>query len=375
MTKMKYKILLSLSLLIVIIFFITTIILAINYFPRQAEILFGSADSKLDFSQRLIYSVRLLASQNQLLGVGKQTGKPVEVSIDAGETADQVSKELFDNGVILNANAFTTYLFYSGLDIRIRAGKYEISPGKNSVEISHLICDLTPDVVKFVILPGMRVEEIAAMLPTSGLNIDPDEFIRLVNNPPANFLKEEIMGVNSLEGFLYPDEYFFDRNTMVTRFIETLVNRFFDQITPDLIEGLQSNGLNLNQGIVLASIIQREKILKEEGPLIASIFYNRLASGMKLDSDATIQYSVGNQLAGWWKNTLTSQDFQITSPSNTYINFGLPPAAICNPDINSLKAAAFPEKTGYYFFQAKCDQSGRHDFFVTYEEQKNHLCN
>ena len=372
---MKYRTLLSVTLFFVIIFFIATIILAIYYFPHQAENIFGPADSKLDFSQRMIYSVRLLASQNQLLGIGNQTGEPIEVSINSGETADQVSKNLFNEGIILNANAFATYLIYSGLDIRIRVGKYEISPGKNSVEISRLICDLTPDVIKFVILPGMRVEEIAAMLLTSGLNIDQDEFIRLVKNPQSQLLREEIKGLNSLEGFLFPDIYFFARNTTVNKFIEELVNHFFDQITPDLIEGFHSNGLNLNQGVILASIIQREKILKEEGPLIASVFYNRLASGMKLDSDATIQYAVGNQLVGWWKNPLVTKDFHISSPYNSYLNFGLPSTAICDPDLNSLKAAAFPAKTGFYFFQAKCDNSGRHDFFVTYEEQKNHLCN
>jgi UPF0755 protein len=371
---MKYKIFLSLSLLIVIILFITTIILAINYLPQQAEIIFGHADSKLDLSQRLIYSVRLLASQNQLLGIGKQTDKPVEISIETGQTAEQVSKELFRQGLILNADALAIYLSYSGLDIRIRAGKYVINPGKNSIEISHLICDLTPDSVKFVILPGMRVEEIAAMLPTSGMNIGPDEFIQLVKNPPAKLLRKEIEGANSLEGVLYPDEYFFTRNTETSKFIETLIDRFFEKVPTELINGLNSNGLSLNQGIVLASIIQKERVTDEDGPKIASVFYNRLKSGMKLDSDATIQYSVGNSLVGWWKYPLVTQDFQKPSPFNTYANFGLPLTAICNPDIDSLQAAAFPEKTDYYFFQAKCDQSGRHDFFKTYEEQINHLC-
>ena len=372
---MKYKAFLSLTLFLVIFFFCVTIILAVGFIPKQAEILFGPAGSKLDFSQRLIYSVRLLALQNQLLGIGNKTEKPIEVIIDTGEKADEVAKELFAEGIILNANAFKFYLIYSGLDISIRAGKYEIGPGKNSVEISHLICDITPNVVKFVILPGMRVEEIAAMLPTSGLQIDPDEFIRLVKNPPIELLREEIKDVNSLEGYLYPDEYSFTRSTAVSKFIETLVGHFFEQISPRLIEGLRSNGLNLNQGVILASIIQREKVFNDEGPIIASVFYNRLSSGMRLESDATIQYAVGDQSVGWWKNPLTSQDFQFMSPYNTYININLPPTAICNPDINSLMAVAFPAKSDFYFFQAKCDQSGRHDFFVTYEEQKNHLCN
>ena len=372
---MKYKRLLSFSLLLVIVLFITTIILAVRYFPQQAEILFGPADLKLDFSQRLIYSLRLLASQNQLLGVGIKNKEITQITIDKGETADQVSKKLFNEGVILDANAFKTFLVYSGLDTRIRSGKYEIDPGKNSIDISRLICDLTPDLVKFIILPGMRVEEIAALLPTSGLNIDPEELIRSVKNPQSKKWREELNGVNSLEGYLYPGQYIFARNTTVNKFIEELVNRFFEQITSDLIEGLRLNGLDLNQGVILASIIQREKILPEESPLIASVFYNRLSSGMKLESDPTIQYAAGNQMTSWWKNPLVTQDFQITSPYNTYLNYGLPPTAICNPDLDSLKAAAFPQKTGYYFFLAKCDQSGAHDFFVTYEEQKNHLCN
>jgi UPF0755 protein len=153
------------------------------------------------------------------------------------------------------------------------------------------------------------------------------------------------------------------------------VNHFFDNITPIIIEGIKANGLSLNQGVVLASIIQREKIVQEDSPIIASVFYNRLTSGMMLNSDATIQYAVGDQQVGWWKNPLVTQDFQIPSVYNTYIEFGLPPAAICNPDLNSLNAAAFPAKTGFYFFQAKCDHSGKHNFYATYEEQKNNLCN
>ncbi len=372
---MKYKLILSFTLFLVAIFFITTIIFAINYFPQQAKILFGSADPQLDFSQKLIYSVRLLASQNQLLEGGNQTGKPVEILINSGETADQISKKLFEERIILNANAFALYLKYSGLDVHIRAGKYELDPGKNSIEISKIICDLDPDTVKFIILPGLRVEEIAALLPTSGLNIDPEEFLHLVKNPPFQFLREEMAGVNSLEGFLFPNDYYFARKTNVNEFVQTLVDHFFDNITPAIIEGIKAKGLSLNQGVVLASIIQREKIVQEDSPIIASVFYNRLTSGMMLNSDATIQYAVGDQLVGWWKNPLVTQDFQIPSGYNTYINFGLPPAAICNPDLDSLNAAAFPAKTDFYFFQAKCDHSGKHNFYVTFEEQKDNLCN
>lgn len=108
--------------------------------------------------------------------------------------------------------------------------------------------------------------------------------------------------------------------------------------------------------------------------MITSVFINRLKAGWKLESDATVQYAVGTKAGGWWKLPLTSRDFETNSPFNTYRVAGLPPSAICNPGLESLKASAFPYASEYYFFQAKCDGSGAHQFFNTYAEQLANLC-
>lgn len=111
-------------------------------------------------------------------------------------------------------------------------------------------------------------------------------------------------------------------------------------------------------------------------PMIASVFINRLNIGMKLETDPTVQYSLGfNQAQNtWWTNPLSYSDLEIDSPFNTYIYAGLPPAPIANPSLTALQAVAFPAQTPYYYFRAACDNSGRHNFSQTYEEHLSNAC-
>jgi UPF0755 protein len=89
-----------------------------------------------------------------------------------------------------------------------------------------------------------------------------------------------------------------------------------------------------------------------------------------------VQYALGYQESNqtWWKSPLSGEDLGIASPYNTYLNYGLPPTAIANPDLISLRAVAFPAETPYYYFRAACDGSGRHNFAITYEEHLNNAC-
>jgi UPF0755 protein len=118
-------------------------------------------------------------------------------------------------------------------------------------------------------------------------------------------------------------------------------------------------------------------VIEGEMPQIASVFLNRLAIGMKLDADPTVQYAVGYDAASqsWWKTSLTAADLATDSVYNTYIYPGLPPTAIAAPSLAALDAVAFPSSTGYYYFQAACDGSGAHVFAVTYEEHLANNCN
>jgi UPF0755 protein len=155
-----------------------------------------------------------------------------------------------------------------------------------------------------------------------------------------------------------------------------ILMNFEAQVNPELRSGFATQGLDLCQAVTLASIIQREAILDEEMPLIASVFYNRLNSGAVLASDPTVQYALGfNQKQGtWWTNPLSLNDLQVDSPYNTYIYPDLPPGPISNPGLSALRAVANPAQTPYYYFRAACDGSGRHLFAETYDEHLTNEC-
>jgi len=158
--------------------------------------------------------------------------------------------------------------------------------------------------------------------------------------------------------------------------IAELVRNFAYHLSPDLRQGFQQQGLSIYQAVTLASIVQREAVQEEEAPIIASVYLNRLRIQMKLDADPTVQYALGfnPSLNTWWTNPLSMADLQIDSPYNTYIYVGLPPTPISNPGINALRAVAFPAQTAYYFFRARCDGSGFHEFAQTFEEHLQNAC-
>ena len=128
--------------------------------------------------------------------------------------------------------------------------------------------------------------------------------------------------------------------------------------------------------MTLASIIQREAIVPEEQPTIASVFINRLVAGMPLETDPTIQYALGfnKGLNTWWKVPLSVDDLVVISPYNTYQNRGLPPGPICNPSLSALQAVANPAQTPYLYFRARCDNSHLHSFSETYQQHLNNGC-
>jgi len=146
--------------------------------------------------------------------------------------------------------------------------------------------------------------------------------------------------------------------------------------SPELLAGIAVQNLSFHEALTLASIIERETRADEEKATIASVFYNRIAEGMRLQTDPTVQYALGfdENEQTWWKTQLTEADLQVVSPYNTYLYAGLPPGPIANPSLTSLEAVAYPAQTPYFYFRAKCDGSGTHAFSVTYQEHLNNAC-
>ncbi len=350
--------------------------LASDRLPRMAAQKFGPVSVSLSPSQRVIYSYRVLASEKLLRTAVDPQGQPKYFSIEMGKSVSSISYRLEAEGLIGNADALRTYLIYAGLDTRVQAGEYQLSPAMAPVEIANKLLDAVPEDVVFIVLPGWRLEELAAALPTSGIQVTEREFLDLGKNPPAEILPSGFPQLSSLEGFLMPGAYQVKRDTSALDLAALFLTNFDETVPQDLRDGLIAQGLNLFEGVTLASIVQREVVVADEQAIIASVFYNRLASGMRLESDPTVQYSLGYQMLEktWWKNPLSGADLRFDSSYNTYVYPGLPPGPISNPSLDVLRAVAFPDQTGYFYFRAQCDGSGRHFFAVTYAEHLQNGC-
>ena len=342
---------------------------------RLAET-FGPPASHLGFAQRMRLSVGLLVQSRDLTEPVDPFGDQRDFRVAWGETLPAIAGRLQAQGLIHDAAAFRSYLQYAGLDTSLQAGNYQLSPAMSPVQIAHSLQDATPGEVTLTILEGWRLEEIAATLPTSGLEISPEDFLEAARQVPDGYPFFAEAPADSLEGFLFPSSYTLPRETTLSELIAILLESFEDALTAEMHTGFAQQDLSVFEAITLAAIVERESIDREEMPMIASVFLNRLEAGIKLEADSTVQYALGYNARhdSWWKSPLSSADLSIDSPYNTYRHPGLPPGPIANPGLDALRAVAFPAQTPYYYFRAACDGSGKHVFAQTFDEHLANAC-
>jgi len=343
---------------------------------HQAETMFGPPSPALSYRQRFTLSLALVWQTGDLTSPVDPSDTSLPFTILSGESVPSITQRLWLAGLISNPGAFRSYLQYSGLDTSLQSGEYDLSNMMSPIQIAQEMQSSISSEVTLVILAGWRMEEIAAAMPSSGLEITPEEFLQAVQTHPEAYSFSDELPVDSLEGFLFPDIYILPRETTIGQLVPLILLNFESQVGSELRTGFDSKGLSLFQAVIMASIVEREAILDEEMPLIASVFYNRLAVGQQLASDPTVQYALGfNPEQGvWWTNPLSLRDLEISSPYNTYLNTALPPGPICSPGLEALRAVAFSAQTPYYYFRAGCDNSGRHLFAETYEQHLFNEC-
>lgn len=348
-----------------------------NGLIARAEESFGPPASHLSAAQRIRLSIELGWRADALLRPIDSAAQPLAFAIGLDEPTGQILSRLQDARLIRDANLFSSYLIYAGLDTQLQAGSYQLSAAMNSPQIAVALLDPTPGSVTLVVLPGWRLEEIAGSLPSAGVSVTPEDFLLAAWSPPTGVdLPEDHPDDASLEGYLLPGSYEIDRAADTVSLLNALLLGFRQNIDAEIIAAFEEQGLTLHEALTLASIVEREAVLEDEMPMIASVFHNRLAAGIKLEADPTVQYAVGYDEArsGWWPLPISVADLQINSPYNTYVISGLPPGPIASPDLQALRAVAFPATSPYYFFQAACDGSGVHIFEITFEEHVANNC-
>ncbi len=347
-------------------------IFSVNRRLRQAESFFGTPAETLSETQRL----RILWEH---AGDAEELTKPAGTSearlvIEIGDSqsaasvANAVAEELERDSKLL-----LDYWIYSGADRALRPGRYVLTGAMTIVEITETVTMAANSLVTFSFLPGMRLEEIAALIDLNGFSFTGDEFLATARNYPAAL---HPAGETSLEGYLIPGSYEMSRAIQLDVFLAKFTELFTRRVKEPYEAGLNAHGLTLHEGVILASMIAREAVSAEEYPLIASVFYNRLNAGMKLESDPTAQYAIGWNAGSdsWWKSPLTVEDVSVYSEYNTYVVTGLPAGPICSPPSAIYDALVNPAETDYYYFRARCDGSPYHNFAVTYEEHVNNGC-
>ena len=364
-----------------VIILISAILLAIGlfYVSYQTRQIFGFPAKSLNPISTLKQSVLLYQGREEMLAVAKGNGLFEEkVTIQPDENVQQMCDALEQTNMVVSGDLTCTYLAYSGKDRKIQPGNYTVPAGLNAISVADLVSDVTKRDKQFILYAGWRMEEVAEMVDNLGLSFNSSDFLKFVTAPTEVYREQmQIPQGKSLEGYLFPGSYSMKPDITLEEFIAEFLVRFKTSVlTEEFNRDLQASGLTLHQAVTMASIIQRETLAEEEMPTVASVFYNRLAIDMFLQTDPTVQYALGYdaQTGTWWKSMLTYADLEVNSPYNTYRNPGLPPGPISNPGLAALKAAVAPGETKFLFFRAKCDGSMTHNFSNTYEEHLNLGC-
>ena len=366
-------------LLILIFLMAIAVVIFMMYAVYSNGKVLGAPGDNVSLLNNLRYSIRLFRNLESLQ-------KPMEFSdlperkftISNSDTALDVCYKLESEQYVFSAVGTCDYMTYKGKDRTLSPGTYTIPSGLNAIQVANFIAENSNRDIQFTIFSGWRLEEIAAVIDQLGLKFSAEEFLTIAYAPTAELAQViNLPSQRSLEGYMHPGFYSLKPTLSLEEFILQSINRTNAVIQEaDQLLNAQSSRVTTDQLITLASIIQRETLERSEMPTIASVFFNRLAIGMRMETDPTVQYALGFDSAtqSWWKSPLTYADLTVESDYNTYQVQGLPPGPICNPGREAILAAFAPEETGYYFFRAKCDGSMTHNFAVTYEEHLSNGC-
>jgi UPF0755 protein len=281
-----------------------------------------------------------------------------QVTIRFGTNAKSVAQLLFAHGVIADPDKFRLLCWYRKAGQKVKAGEYAFLPLSTPGQILDQMV-LGKAIFHPVTFPeGSTVYDVARHLEGRGLGSS-TEILRLAGD--GDFIKANGLSVANLEGYLFPETYFFQKEQGEVAMLKTMVQQFRRHLPEGWDRRSTELGLSLHELVTLASMVEKEAAVDFERPIIAGVFYNRLKRKMPLQSDPTTVYD----LAGF-SGPISRSDLKRPSPYNTYQNQGLPRGPICNPGAKSLRAVLYPESTAYLYFVSNRD--GTHQFSETLSE-------
>ncbi|MDR1815094.1 MAG: endolytic transglycosylase MltG [Clostridiales Family XIII bacterium] len=319
------------------------------------------------------------AFDNEIAAQAPGNEEPVTIDIPSGATTTDIAGILKDGGLIGSDSVFNkavdkvlgrTFLYKAfskkqGYDGLYKEGRYTVTKSMDADEIAAvIIAGNLAETKRFTIPEGYNNTQIAKRLAEEGICDEAAFWDEVANGVfDYRFLEGCPEGNERLEGFLYPETYEVYADASAHDVIDKMLAQFDKLYLPLYYDRAAQMEMSVRDVVTMGSIIERESVVASERPLMAGVFYNRLAQGMRLESCATIQYILGEP-----KEFLTNADTQIESPYNTYLHDGLPPGPICNPRMASIEAALYPDENDYVYFVLSPSLDGTHNFSADYNE-------
>ncbi|MGI6655856.1 MAG: endolytic transglycosylase MltG [Desulfobulbus sp.] len=288
-------------------------------------------------------------------------GEDVVVVVPKGTGVRGIGTLLAEQGLLKNDLRYLVYVALSGTGGRLQAGEYRLPRGKTPPEILELLVSGRTLRHRVTIPEGLTVAQIARLF-AQGDWVSEDQFRALASD--RDFVRRHGVDAASLEGYLFPETYTLSRGETSTEGILTAMVRRYREVWQDLGNADEAHGLGRHQLLILASVVEKETGVAEERPLIARVFLNRLALGMRLQSDPTVIYGIAD-----FDGNLRTADLRRKTPYNTYAISGLPAGPICNPGRAALEAVLHPVDSPALYFVSKND--GTHEFSTNLKDHNS----
>lgn len=285
---------------------------------------------------------------------------PVEqaVIVQSGQGFKALSNLLYQKGMILHPVKFRLFARIKGHDKRIKAGEYMLSSAMTPKKILETMVDGKVYLHRLTIPEGYNLRQVAQAVGNAGLASEAD-FLKATTDP--DLLNANGIDARSFEGYLFPETYYFPRGVTSENIITTMVKRFWSVFNPEWKEQTKTLGMTIHEVITLASIIEKETAVAAERPIISSVFHNRLKRNMRLESDPTVIYGMGD-----YNGNITRKDLESPTRYNTYTMKGLPPGPISNTGAKAIEAALYPADTKFLYFVSRNDRT--HHFSTNFRD-------
>ncbi len=283
----------------------------------------------------------------------------VSIEVRKGQSFRKAVDTFAEAGVVKDPTLFLILGRIGGVEDSLIPGEYVFSGPVSQWQVYRKLKngEILPSGV--TIVEGDSLLNIRAKLAAEEL-VSVEDFDRLSTD--AAFLNSVGIRAGSLEGYLFPDTYRFDKGDAPEAVFETMVSHLREMYGPDLQARAKELGWDLHRVLTLASIIEHEAVHDEERELVSAVYHNRLRKGMRLQADPTAIYGIKPLSEG-----VTGEDIRRDTPYNTYMITGLPPGPISSPGLKSIRAALYPADVPYLYFVAN-GTDGSHTFSSTHRE-------